>query len=99
MVRADEWRLGLLWARETKDVSKQDNFCLDECQYYEKKDYYWCHTADGWDYCSPELDVTYRDKPCRSDHFCDTHGENYNWCWTSESDYDYCGPIVHPDHH
>ncbi|KAL1279357.1 hypothetical protein QQF64_026030 [Cirrhinus molitorella] len=67
--------------------------CIDECQYYESKDYYWCHTAKNWDYCSPDVDVTYKGKPCRSNHFCGLHGNNYNWCWTSESDYDYCGPI------
>lgn len=67
--------------------------CIDKCQYYERGDYYWCHTAYGWDYCSPDVDVTYKGKPCRSDHSCDSFGYNYNWCWTSESDYDYCGPI------
>ncbi|ROL41324.1 hypothetical protein DPX16_0212 [Anabarilius grahami] len=73
--------------------SKKDQFCVDECQYHESGDYYWCHTADSWDYCSPDVDVTYRDKPCRSDHSCGLHGESYNWCWTSGSDYDYCGPV------
>ncbi|XP_048042092.1 uncharacterized protein LOC125265739 [Megalobrama amblycephala] len=67
--------------------------CIDECQYYESKDYYWCHTAKGWDYCSPNIDVTYKGKPCRSDHTCGLHGYSYNWCWTSESKYDYCGLI------
>ncbi len=67
--------------------------CIDQCQYYESGDYYWCHTAKGWDYCSPDVDVTYKGKPCRSDHSCGSHGYSYNWCWTSDSEYDYCGPI------
>ncbi|KAK9978568.1 hypothetical protein ABG768_020313 [Culter alburnus] len=74
--------------------SKDDHFCVDECRYHESDDYYWCHTAKGWDYCSPDVDVTYKNKPCRSDHSCDLHGKSYNWCWTSGSDYDYCGPVV-----
>ncbi|XP_048056093.1 uncharacterized protein LOC125274073 [Megalobrama amblycephala] len=74
--------------------SKKNQFCIDECQYHENKDYYWCHTDSSWDYCSPDVDVTYKDKPCRSGHSCGTHGESYNWCWTSESEYDYCGPVV-----
>ncbi|XP_048028834.1 uncharacterized protein LOC125256687 isoform X1 [Megalobrama amblycephala] len=74
--------------------SKKDHLCVDECQYHESGDYYWCHTDSSWDYCSPDVDVTYKNKPCRSDHSCGLHGESYNWCWTSESDYDYCGPVV-----
>ncbi|CAM4274423.1 unnamed protein product [Leuciscus chuanchicus] len=67
--------------------------CIDECRYYVSKKYYWCHTANGWDYCSPKVGVTYTGKPCRSGHSCGLHGESYNWCWTSQSDYDYCGPV------
>ncbi|KAK9978563.1 hypothetical protein ABG768_020308 [Culter alburnus] len=73
--------------------SKKDHFCIDECRYHESGDYYWCHTDKGWGYCSPDVDVTYKDKPCRSGHSCGLHGESYNWCWTSGSDYDYCGPV------
>ncbi|KAJ8259549.1 hypothetical protein GJAV_G00170720 [Gymnothorax javanicus] len=68
--------------------------CIDECQYDESGSYYWCHTPDGWDYCSPLPDITYKDVPCRQDHKCGTHGYNYNWCYTADS-YDYCG-VIHP---
>ncbi|XP_021328370.2 uncharacterized protein si:ch73-144l3.2 [Danio rerio] len=71
----------------------ENSVCIDVCHYYERGDYYWCHTDKGWDYCSPEVDVTYKGTPCRSDHFCGLHGYSYNWCWTSGSGYDYCGPI------
>lgn len=73
--------------------TKENYVCTDECQYYEKDDYYWCHTAKNWDYCSPDVNVTYKGKPCRSDHSCGLHDYKYNWCWTSESGYDYCGRI------
>ncbi|XP_051948308.1 uncharacterized protein LOC127619508 [Xyrauchen texanus] len=73
--------------------SKYHYVCTDECQYYERGDYYWCHTAKDWDYCSPTVNVTYKDTPCRSNHFCGLHKGGYNWCWTTESEYDYCGPI------
>ncbi|ROL50858.1 hypothetical protein DPX16_15102 [Anabarilius grahami] len=84
---------GLVKPKTLVRRTKYDHFCVDKCQRHEKKDYYWCHTASSWDYCSPDVDVTYKNKPCRSDHSCDSHGYSYNWCWTSESDYDYCGPI------
>ncbi|KAJ8251432.1 hypothetical protein GJAV_G00221290 [Gymnothorax javanicus] len=68
--------------------------CIDECQYYESGEYFWCHTNDDWDYCSPLKDVTYKDVPCRPDHECGTHGYDYNWCYTTDNnDYDYCGVI------
>ncbi|XP_073800011.1 uncharacterized protein [Danio rerio] len=73
--------------------SKYHYVCIDRCQYYQKNDYYWCHIENSWDYCSPEVDVTYKGTPCRSDHSCGLHGNGYNWCWTSDKDYDYCGPI------
>ncbi|XP_036439530.1 uncharacterized protein LOC118816998 isoform X2 [Colossoma macropomum] len=67
--------------------------CNDDCPYDESHEYYWCHTDKGWDYCSPTPDVTYKNVPCRSDHFCGTHDYSYNWCWTTESEWDYCGVI------
>ncbi|XP_056305768.1 uncharacterized protein LOC130217645 [Danio aesculapii] len=70
-----------------------NDVCIDECRYSKSKEYYWCHTANSWDYCSPEVDITYNGKPCRSDHSCDLNGYSYNWCLTSETEYDYCGPI------
>ncbi|KAK3507229.1 hypothetical protein QTP70_011552 [Hemibagrus guttatus] len=66
--------------------------CIDECSYDESRLYYWCNTDKGWDYCSPAKDVTYQDVPCRSDHWCDTHGYDYSWCWT-DSSWGYCSLI------
>ncbi|KAK3523003.1 hypothetical protein QTP86_010511 [Hemibagrus guttatus] len=66
--------------------------CRDECSYDESRYYYWCYTDKGWDYCSPAKDVTYRNEPCRSDHWCETHGYYYSWCRTASS-WDYCGLV------
>lgn len=84
---------GLVEPKMLLHRTKYNYICTDECQYYEAGDYYWCYTAKGWDYCFPVVDVTYKGKPCRSDHSCGLHEYNYNWCWTSESQYDYCGRI------
>ncbi|XP_030076339.1 uncharacterized protein LOC115481389 [Microcaecilia unicolor] len=65
--------------------------CLGECL-AEGKDYFWCETLRGWDYCSPLPDVTYTNVPCRADHPCDLHGKSYYWCYT-DSSWDYCGPV------
>lgn len=71
--------------------TKYRKHCTDDCQY---SDYFWCHTRDGWDHCSPTPDVTYRGVPCRSDHNCGDHDEGYNWCYTTDNnDWDYCGVI------
>ncbi|XP_070710808.1 uncharacterized protein [Pempheris klunzingeri] len=67
--------------------------CIDECQYDKSKEYFWCHTQNGWDYCSPLPDVTYKGEDCRPDHKCETHGYSYNWCFTKDS-YGYCGVIL-----
>ena len=64
--------------------------CRDNCEYDSQKEYYYCYTSKGWDYCSPWPDVTYRDVPCRDDHSCDLQGEQYYWCYTKNS-WDYCG--------
>ncbi|XP_060720627.1 uncharacterized protein LOC132841977 [Tachysurus vachellii] len=66
--------------------------CKDNCSYAKSESYYRCYTDDGWDYCSPSPDVTYKNEPCRSDHHCHTHGYDYSWCWT-DSDWGYCGII------
>ncbi|CAI5652721.1 unnamed protein product [Oreochromis niloticus] len=66
--------------------------CTDDCQYSNY--YFWCHTDNNWDYCSPTPDVTYKGVPCRSDHNCGDHGYGYNWCYTTDNnDWDYCGVI------
>ncbi|KAF4071675.1 hypothetical protein AMELA_G00276020, partial [Ameiurus melas] len=66
--------------------------CWDGCLYDERKKYYWCHTDEGWDYCSPLPDVTYTNEPCRLDHYCGTHESGYTWCYTDSSS-DKCGRI------
>ncbi|MCI4395091.1 hypothetical protein PGIGA_G00176400 [Pangasianodon gigas] len=66
--------------------------CWDECLYIEKKDYFRCHTDEGWDYCSPLPDVTYKNEPCRLDHYCGTHGSSHAWCFTNSGS-DNCGLI------
>lgn len=72
--------------------SSYRSVCWDKCMYDEKKEYFWCHTAKGWDYCSPLPDVTYKNEPCRLDHYCGTHDSGYTWCFT-DSGSDYCGLI------
>ncbi|XP_069385844.1 uncharacterized protein [Paralichthys olivaceus] len=68
--------------------------CIDSCQYYESGDYFWCYTADSWDYCSPLPDYTYKNEPCRQNHECGRHGEDYSWCYTTyNNNWDYCGTI------
>lgn len=66
--------------------------CIDACMYNPVRNYYWCYTEEGWDYCSPAADVTYRNEPCQSNHPCGNYGEKYTWCWT-DSNWDYCGLI------
>ncbi|CAL8296267.1 unnamed protein product [Boreogadus saida] len=69
--------------------------CDDECQYHSSEEYYWCHTASSWGYCSPQQDVTYKGENCRSDHKCGYHGYKYSWCYTTNNNkYDYCGLVV-----
>ena len=72
--------------------SNYRQLCGDNCEYYSDKNYYYCYTSDGWDYCSSWPDETYRGVPCRDDHSCDLHGHGYYWCYTNNS-WDYCGLI------
>ncbi|XP_056305820.1 uncharacterized protein LOC130217680 [Danio aesculapii] len=71
----------------------KNDVCINECRYSKSKNYYWCDTVNSREYCSPEVDVTYRGIPCHPDHSCGLHGKSYNWCWTSETKRGYCGPI------
>ncbi|XP_056445309.1 uncharacterized protein LOC130381635 [Gadus chalcogrammus] len=80
---------------ETNHLTYNGETCVDECQYYESKAYYWCKTAIGWGYCSPQQDETYKGENCRSDHKCGHYGYEYSWCYTTNNgDYDYCGLVV-----
>ncbi|XP_050923818.1 uncharacterized protein LOC108891826 [Lates calcarifer] len=68
--------------------------CTDDCQYHESGKYFWCHTEDGWDYCSSNPDHTYKDVTCRPNHKCGAYGQTYSWCYTTDNnDWDYCGLI------
>ncbi|GLD68142.1 uncharacterized protein AKAME5_002342900 [Lates japonicus] len=68
--------------------------CTDDCQYHESGKYFWCHTEDGWDYCSSDPDHTYKDVTCRPNHKCGAYGQTYSWCYTTDNDdWDYCGLI------
>lgn len=68
--------------------------CIDDCQYYQRGDYFWCHTEDNWEYCSPLTDYTYRGQPCRLGDNCRFVGKSYSWCYTSfNNDWDYCGQV------
>lgn len=82
---------------KTKLVSYRSStyrkICRDDCEYYKEKDYYYCYTSDGWDYCSPVPDITYQGVPCRADHRCDLHSYDYYWCYMDSKNWDYCGVI------
>ncbi|KAG7313864.1 hypothetical protein KOW79_022360 [Hemibagrus wyckioides] len=78
-----------------KHLYKSSTFqieCKDRCSYDNSEELYGCNTHKGWDYCSPSPDVTYKNKPCRFDHSCSSHGYKYTWCWT-DTDWGYCGII------
>ncbi|XP_060923434.1 uncharacterized protein LOC132997427 [Limanda limanda] len=81
-------------ARAMIYYTRRQRQCVDRCQYFESGSYFWCHDEDGWEYCSPLPDHTYKNEACRSDHKCGSYGESYTWCYTtSNNDWDYCGVI------
>ncbi len=68
--------------------------CLDDypCATYGK-DYYWCKTANSWDYCSPPLrnSKTINGQYCRINYACAKYGYGYTWCYTDDEDnWNYC---------
>uniref|UniRef100_A0AAY4ESW1 Kringle domain-containing protein n=1 Tax=Denticeps clupeoides TaxID=299321 RepID=A0AAY4ESW1_9TELE len=65
--------------------------CLDDCRYDREVDYYWCTTEQGWDYCSPQQGVTYKDEQCPDD--CSENGEKYTWCKTRGASWNFCGSV------
>ncbi|XP_040014497.1 uncharacterized protein LOC120806979 [Xiphias gladius] len=74
-------------------INKED--CIDDCKYHESKGYFWCNKRESWDYCSPLSDITYKNVPCRQNHECGAHGQQYTWCYTTENNnWDYCGVIL-----
>lgn len=81
---------GLCWAQSFHYTSTYGLLCNDDCSLHSSE-YYWCNTDEGWDYCSPAPQVTYRNEACQ-DYPCDTHGYSYFWCSTDPS-WDYCGRV------
>ncbi|KAI4903128.1 hypothetical protein NFI96_007895 [Prochilodus magdalenae] len=65
--------------------------CYNTCDKHGK-DYYWCKTRKGWDYCSPAQNRDYKDNACRDDHPCDKHDKDYYWCYKNEG-WGYCGTV------
>ncbi|CAB4054614.1 unnamed protein product [Lepeophtheirus salmonis] len=69
-------------------------YCSERIPVKERREYYWCNTLAGNDFCSPEDGLTYKGEDCTSP--CKEHteeGETYNACYTSvdNSTWDYCG--------
>ncbi|XP_065133712.2 uncharacterized protein [Paramisgurnus dabryanus] len=74
-------------------ITAKGKKCLDDhpCATYGK-DYYWCKTSSGWDYCSPPLRQSKAKdgKYCRNNHACAKYGSNYRWCYTDDKNNDKC---------
>ncbi|XP_060939321.1 uncharacterized protein LOC133016026 isoform X2 [Limanda limanda] len=51
--------------------------CSDRCE-QRGYDYYWCHSQEGWDYCSPGENIDYKGNTCSND--CGKYGESYYKC-------------------
>jgi len=73
--------------------------CTDKCE-SRGESYYWCHTAESWDYCSPPAEHqhgTVSGRQCVGK--CDFRGSSYEWChadgnfvlWSLTGYWDYCG--------
>ncbi|XP_067236600.1 uncharacterized protein [Chanodichthys erythropterus] len=72
--------------------------CYDNCD-KRNKDYYWCNTAKGWDFCSPSENTDYMNRPCKEDSPCGYHGENYKWCWLKGGSWGLCGEVMTNENH
>ncbi|CAB1441638.1 unnamed protein product [Pleuronectes platessa] len=58
-------------------TSTYDVRCSDRCEKHGY-DYYWCHSEEGWDYCSPGEHIDYIGNPCSN--ACGKYGENFYRC-------------------
>uniref|UniRef100_A0A4W6DZK9 Uncharacterized protein n=1 Tax=Lates calcarifer TaxID=8187 RepID=A0A4W6DZK9_LATCA len=87
-------RCGRVESKTTIHQTTKLKDCTDDCQYHKSGKYSWCHTEDGWGYCSSNPDHTYKDVTCRPNHKCGAYGQTYSWCYTTDNnDWDYCGLI------
>lgn len=73
-------------------TSNYDAQCYDLCQ-KQKEDYYWCHTKNGYDYCSPRHNFDYKGNACHKDYPCEKYGKTYYWCYLEKGGWDYCGRL------
>ena len=86
-----------------KTITNKD--CKGECK-KEGKNYYWCKTANSWDYCSPEQEInelrlkwkghryisgTVYGKYCATP--CRKNVTGYWWCDKVGVGWDYCSPF------
>ncbi|KAG7313865.1 hypothetical protein KOW79_022361 [Hemibagrus wyckioides] len=67
--------------------------CYDACHLH-KKEFYWCNTKKGWDYCSLNSNTDYKGFQCKDDHPCDLHDKEYYWCYNQAGDSNYCGIVA-----
>lgn len=69
-------------------------FCLDDCTYNARKEYFYCYTSTNgeWDYCSPVPNVSSQNEICNVDDPCGFYGGDFYWCKIGNS-WDYCGLV------
>ncbi|KAK9978905.1 hypothetical protein ABG768_020642 [Culter alburnus] len=72
--------------------------CDDKCA-KGNDGYYWCHTAQGWDYCSPSENTDYMNRPCKEESPCGKQGYRFNWCWVKGGSWGYCGQVMTKENH
>ncbi|XP_066579746.1 uncharacterized protein LOC136771374, partial [Amia ocellicauda] len=67
--------------------------CTSPCLYDHTRKDFMCNSGQRSIRCSTQYStVTVSGKPCRQDHPCGTYGKTYYWCYTVDSDSDYCSP-------
>ncbi|KAF5897421.1 uncharacterized protein DAT39_012881, partial [Clarias magur] len=86
------------WTQGMKNITKHyssyyGRLCEESCATHGK-DYLWCNTKNGWDYCSTEENIDSYGQPCREDHPCRTYGKRYHWCYTEAGSWGYCGAVI-----
>merc|ERR1719334_2922014 len=52
----DPRELNWFFCSPTSNSTSYSHSCINTCGHYGSK-YYWCKTSQGWDYCSPDLDL------------------------------------------
>ncbi|XP_062325096.1 uncharacterized protein si:ch211-165i18.2 [Osmerus eperlanus] len=67
--------------------------CTSPCLYDHVWKDFMCSSGQRIIRCSTQYSaVTVSGKACRQDHPCGTYGETYYWCYTYETDWDFCSP-------